>query len=112
MREHELPKPIKKALRSLCHLAHEAELRRALEELSKDFALWKAAKIDSFALSDRIHKFHNGPNREIYLRYTSGLDLCFLVGHAVHEGLITRDSVPKEVFPYLENSLSFLRESQ
>jgi len=112
MQEHELPKSVKKALRSLCHLAHEAALRRALEELSQDVDRWKLAKIDSFELADRIHEFHDGPNREIYLRYTSRANLCLLVSHAVHEGLIPKDSVPKEAFPYLENRLSFLREPQ
>ncbi len=112
MQEHELPKSIKKALRSLCQLAHEAALRRALEDLSQDVDRWKLAKIDSFELADRIHKFHDGPNREIYLRYASRANLCLLVSHAVHEGLIPKDSVPKEVFPYLENSLSFLQVSQ
>lgn len=112
MQEHELPKSIKRALRSLCRLAHEAELRQALEELSQDFNHWKGAKIDSFVLAERIHEFHNGPNRQIYLRYTSRVDLCFLVSQAVHEGLIPKNSIPKEVSPYLEKTLSFLGKSQ
>lgn len=111
MQEHELPKAIKKALRSLCHLAHEAEQRRALEELSQDFDRWKADEIDSFELADRIHTFHNGPNREIYIRYASKVDLRSLVSYAVHEGLIKKESIPKEVAPYLDPELSFQRDS-
>ncbi len=104
MEERELPKSIKKALRSLVGLAHESELGRALEELFGDFRRWKSGEIDSFELSDRIHAFHDGANREIYLRYTSRLDLRFLVQHALEEGLVEKVAVPKEVWPYLKES--------
>jgi hypothetical protein len=102
MGEKELQKSIKKALRSLVGLAHEIELTRALEGLYEDFLRWKSGEIDSFELSDCVHQFHDGPNRDIYLRYTSRLDLRFLVQHALEEGLIQKTSVPKEVWPYLE----------
>ncbi len=98
----ELPKTIKKTMRSLAGLAHETELRRVLEELYGDFQRWKSGEIDSFDLSDRIHTFHDGPNREIFLRYTSRLDLRFLVQYALEEGLIQKTAVPKEAWPYLE----------
>ena len=65
MQKDELPPRIKKAMRSLVGLAREMELKRALEEVHADFQNWKAGGIDSFELSDRIHKFHDGPNREI-----------------------------------------------
>jgi hypothetical protein len=67
----ELPKPIKQAMRSLWGLAQEAELRQALSELGREFDRWKDARIESFELADRIHKFHHGPNQEIYVRYTN-----------------------------------------
>jgi hypothetical protein len=104
MLNRDLPKPIKRAMRSLCGLAHEAELRQALNELSQEFDRWKASQIDSLELADRIHKFHHGSNREIYVRYTSHLPLPFLVRRAIDEGLIQRGSLPKEVLPYLENT--------
>jgi hypothetical protein len=102
MNEHELPKGIKKAMRALVGAAYEAELRRALEDVYKDFQEWKSGGIDSFELSDRIHKFHNGPNRELYLRYTSRLDPRFLIQSGLQEGAIEKSAVPKEVWPYLE----------
>ncbi len=110
MEEHELPKSTKKALRSLRDLAHEAALRRALESLSQDFDRWKKREIDSFELANRIHAFHNGPSREIYNRYTSRLDLTFLVGYAVQEGLIAKESIPEEVLPYLGKVFSLFRK--
>lgn len=104
MLNRELPKPIKRAMRSLCGVAQEAELRQALSDLSREFDHWKASRIDSFELADRIHKFHHGPNREIYVRYTSRLPLPFLIRRAIDEGLIQRDSIPENVLLYLENS--------
>jgi hypothetical protein len=52
-------------MRSRCGLAHEAELRQALSDLSREFDRWKASRIDSFELADRIHKFHHGPNTTV-----------------------------------------------
>ena len=75
MQQNELPKAIKRAMRSLVALAHEAELGRALEELYSDFQRWKAGGIDSFELSDRIHKLHEGPNRKARVR--SSRSYCF-----------------------------------
>jgi hypothetical protein len=100
--ERELPKAIKKTMRLLVGLAHEVELGKALEDLFGEFQAWKSGAIDSFELSDRIHKFHDGPNREIYLRYTSWLDLRSLVYYPLKEGLIQKGAVPNELWPYLE----------
>ena len=105
MQKHELPQSIKKSLRSLSHLAHEEEMRRALKQLNQHFDRWKASEIDSFELADRIHEFHNGPNREIYLRYNSRLDLRILVGHALREGFLERESISKELWPYLDDTI-------
>ena len=89
-------------MRSLVGLAHETELGRALEVLYGDFQKWKSGEIDSFELSDRIHRFHYGANREIYLRYTGRLDHRFLIQCALEEGVMQKTDIPKEVWPYLE----------
>ncbi len=107
MLKEDLPKSVKKALRALRDLAYEAELRRALTNLSQNFERWKAGGISSFDLADRIHEFHDGPNRKLYLLYTGRLDLRFLVSRAVQEGLIKKESIPKEVLPYLQKAPSF-----
>lgn len=102
MSEEDIPKAAKKTMRLLVGLAHEAELGNALDDLFGEFQAWKSGAIDAFELSDRIHKFHDGPNREIYLRYTSRLDLQFLVHCALKNGLIQKSAVPEELRPYLE----------
>ena len=107
----ELPKAIKRALRELAGRAHETLLRRALTDLRREFDAWERSEIDAFELTERVHKFHQGPAQEIYLRFSGGIDLRLLVGYCVHEGLIERESIPAEVFPYLETALSFYREN-
>jgi len=106
MQQSELPKAIKRAMRSLVGIAHETELKRALEELFGSFQEWKSGEIDSIELSDRIHNFHNGPNRDIYLRYASKFDLRILVRQALEERTLEKAAVPKEVWPYLGVSSS------
>ena len=103
----ELPMPIQRTLATLTARAHEAALHRALTGLSREFDRWRRAEIDSLELADRIHEFHDGPNREIYLRYNGKTDLRVLVSHAVHEGLLARESIPPEVMPYLASALQF-----
>jgi hypothetical protein len=102
MQENELPKTIKKALRSLVRIAYDAELSRSLESLSRDFDQWKAGEINSFELADRIHAFHNGPNRDAYVRYTSRVDPRLLVRYALEEGLIKRELIQEEVWQYID----------
>lgn len=106
MQMSKLPRPIKKAFRFIVATAQEAEVRRALESVRRDFGEWKAGKIDSSELADRIHTFDNGPNRDIDVRYMSQLDPHVLVQCAL--GLIKKESIPKELWPYLEG-LSALR---
>src|SRR5690348_13044843 len=90
--------------------SHEAALHRALTGLSREFDRWRRAEIDSLALADRIHEFHDGPNREIYLRYNGKTDPRVLVGHAVHEGLLKRESIAPELMPYLASALQIWEE--
>lgn len=70
MDHHEAPKRIKRLLRELAAKAHEEELRRALTPLAKAFDRWSRGEVDSFELSDLIHEFHQGPSRDLFVRYT------------------------------------------
>jgi hypothetical protein len=98
----DFPKSIRKQFRAVTGALREMELRQALEKLKQDFGEWEEGKIDSFDLSDRIHEFHNGASREIYVRYTSRFDPRMLVRRAIEEGLITLESIPGDLRPYME----------
>jgi hypothetical protein len=112
MQANELPTRIKKAFRPIVAVAHEAELRRSLESLRTDFEEWRVGKTGSFELADRVHAFHNGPNRDIYVRFTNRLDPRALVQYALEEGLIEKGSVPEELRPYLKGFTSVHRRSE
>lgn len=104
----EPPKQLKKELAVISQKVHEAELRRALLSLDKEFALWRAGKMDSFELCERIHKFHVGPNREIHNKHTvlrSQRDL--LIADAIRRGLIKKDELSAELYSYLGRALAF-----
>ena len=49
MEERDIPKTIKKTMRSLVGRAHEVELGKALEELFGEFQTWKSGAIDSLS---------------------------------------------------------------
>jgi len=108
--QRELPKPVKRALRELADRAHEIALRKALTDLDRDFDAWRQGDIDSFELAHRIHEFHQGPDRQIHLRYTRSVDLPFLVVQGVREGLIDLDSIPEEARPHLESIFALYRD--
>jgi hypothetical protein len=75
---------------------HEEAMRRALAVLAADFDRWKPGEIDPFELADRIHKFHDGENREIYTmfshRRSSRLPLQAV--YCLNHGLVKAEDVP------------------
>jgi hypothetical protein len=87
----------KKRLRHLAGVAHERELSKASEALLGEFRRWQAGEIDVFALSDKIHEFHDGTAREIYKLYTI-MDPRFSVARALKEDILARTEVDDEVF--------------
>jgi hypothetical protein len=101
-------KHIKRLLREWSGRAYAEELRRALLPLGKSFDRWRAGDLDSFELSERIHRFHQGPNRELFNRYNSGNTILHLiVARAVFAGILDREQMPEELLEYLAPSLSF-----
>jgi hydroxypyruvate isomerase len=58
-----------KELRRLADEAYRRELDAALREVAAAFGEWEAGKLSGFALSDRIHEFHNGIARDLWHNY-------------------------------------------
>ncbi len=105
------PKSVKRSLRELAGVAYEEEMRRALRQLAESFDAWRAGEIDVWDLDRRIHKYHNGPARELYKQYNeSRVDM--LVAYAIMRGIISQETVPTELGPYLERPLAFYRSME
>lgn len=104
----DIPRRIKRLIRECAAAAEEAELRRALLPLAEAFEQWKRGEIDSFSLQELIHKFHQGPAREIYLRYSRN-NQAALAG-AIATGLLDASAVPLEVLEELARLIECFRD--
>ena len=67
----DVPKRIKRLLREYAAAGHEEELRRALLPVSEAFGRWARRELGSGELSEIIHRFHQGPARELWIRYNT-----------------------------------------
>ena len=104
----ELPKHIKRQLRELAGQAYENELAAELHKLAEHFDEWKAGKIAASNLEHLIHKFHNGPARELFSRYNDP-HVRVMVASAIARGLLDRESVPDDVWPYLQAAVQLFQ---
>ena len=98
-------------LRELTGEAWEAELGEELEKLFEDFTKWLDHGMSALDLSDRIHKFHNGPSRDLYSLYT-GADPAMIVGRAIAMGFIDKESLNDELRLKLAGQISAFRRLQ
>ena len=99
------PKHIKRALRQLAGRAYEVELGRALTALQSQFGRWERGEINAFDLSEEIHRFHQGPARELYLCYATGHPKA-AVAHAIATGILERTQIAPDVLDELAGALS------
>jgi hypothetical protein len=105
------PKRIKRLLREYAGAAHEEELRRALLPVSEAFGRWASGELSSGELSEIIHRFHQGPARELWVRYgTSHLEMP--VAFAITTGVLARETIPAELLEHLAGALRFYEEQQ
>ena len=103
-------KRVKRLLGELAERAYTEALGRALSELHESFHAWQSGHISPFDVSAAIHSFHQGPNRQLYLHYTSSLGREHLVAEAMVDGLLPESAVPEEVRAYLAPWVTRLRE--
>jgi hypothetical protein len=92
----EIPKNIKRMIREWAGVAHDRDLRDALKDLRVQFDRWERGEIDSFELNDLVHKYHNGPSREIWKRYATS-HLRPAVASAVAAGVLRTEELPSEL---------------
>ena len=105
------PKQIKRLLREYAAAAHEEELRRALLPMSEAFGGWERSELGSGELSEIIHRFHQGPARELWVRYNTP-HLEMVVAFAITRGVLGRDTIPTELLEHLAGALRFYEEEQ
>ncbi|MGD0093339.1 MAG: hypothetical protein ABSE73_25770 [Planctomycetota bacterium] len=109
---NDLPKRIKRQVRELADKAYERELRAHLEKLASAFDEWRAGSLGTWELTDRIHRFHDGPNRELFNKYSIGGNAHMYVAHAFVTGLLKESEVPEEVKQGIRNAIAFYRSQE
>ena len=91
----------RKELRRLAGVAYEREFAKALEALEGEFKRWRKNKISAFELSELIHKFHNGPARDLWSFYTTG-PAELNVKHAIAKGVILKNAISAGILEKLK----------
>lgn len=99
----------KRKLRELAGLAYERELGAQLSKLESEFTRWRHGEIDPFELSDRIHRFHDGISRDLYVLYGRPSP-SHSVARAVAFQVLQEAEVPSELLEALERTIHFYRE--
>jgi hypothetical protein len=107
----EIPKRLKRLLRTWAGEAHEEELRRALVPLAQAFDRWKRYDIASSELSNLIHKFHQGPARDLFVKYDTN-HLEAPVAYAIVTGILAKDKIPSELLEHLATWIKFYEERE
>jgi hypothetical protein len=103
-------KRINRLLRELARRAHQEAFGRELSKLQASFHAWQAGELSAFDLNEQIHRFHDGPSRDLYVHYTSRL-YELIVARAVVQGLLSESSLPEEVRVHLSLSIAGEREA-
>jgi len=86
----------RRKLRELAGVAYTRELSAELAKLDRDFGQWRSGEIDPFELTDRIHRFHDGISRDLYVLYRD-LPSGHSVARAVVLQLLQESEVPSEI---------------
>ena len=105
------PKRIKGLLREYAGAAHEEELPRALVTVAEAFKRWEHGDLASGDLSEIIHRFHQGPARDLYVRYNT-VRLELAVAYAITAGILDRQTIPAELLAHLAGPLQFYEAEQ
>ena len=100
----DLTKAQRRELRRIAGLAHDRELAAALATVEEQFRRWRSGEIGPQDLNEAIHRFHQGPSRQLWLRYSDGL-VEFAALDAVQRGVVAASEVAPEVLDILKPRL-------
>ncbi|GAK56443.1 hypothetical protein U27_03405 [Candidatus Vecturithrix granuli] len=103
------PQQIKHQLHELAMIATEAELFLQLTELAEKFESWKQDAISSRELRHILLTYVDGPSRELFRRNRELPD-DIVVADAIVRGLLNKDDIAEELWPYLQNGVQFYQD--
>lgn len=88
-------KSVRRLIGQWNNIAYERELRAALTELLQVFHEWEAGKLNSFEMSEAIHKYHDGTARTLYKLYAMDCSReDWLLDAAVSHGIVSKEELP------------------
>ena len=102
----ETPKRLKRLVREWANVAHDRDLRKALNELRSQFDRWDRGEITSFELNDLVHRYHQDTSREIWKRYATN-HLEPAVASAVVAGGLRKEELPPELVKHIASLIEF-----
>jgi hypothetical protein len=105
----EFTKRQRKLFRELAAKAHERDVRRHLEKLHAEFERWREGEIETWDLTDAIHRFHNGPDRKLFGMYNTRGMAHIIVARAVAAGLLNEEEVAAEIREIVASDLEFFQ---
>lgn len=97
-------KEIKRMIREWCGTAYKRELDAELTKLYEQFHQWHRGTLSPFDLSEEIHKFHQGPARDLYVSYEMGPGGMgeLSINSAIARGVINREELPDELLTAIQ----------
>jgi hypothetical protein len=98
-------KHIRKLLRKWADEAYFRELNTHLEILHEQFHHMEKGSITAFELSEHIHEFHQGPARDLYVKYGNDRNTDWLVAVAISDNLISKGELEPELLEALADRL-------
>ena len=100
----DLTKGQQRELRRIARLAYDREVSAALTALEEQFHRWRSGDIGPHDLTDAIHTFHQGPNRELWARYSDGAAYLSAVA-AVGRGVVAEHEVAADLLEMIKSHL-------
>jgi hypothetical protein len=104
----DLTKSQRRRIRELAGMAYDRELARELTALETEFVRWRAGSINVHDLCERIHEFHQGPNRRLFMTYT-GSTIELALAAAIANGIITEAEAGPDILGLLRSGIEFAR---
>jgi hypothetical protein len=109
MREH--ANHIKKVVWHYAALAHEEELRGALEALAAKFDQCGQGPLSSGGLSEALDELHQGPSRAFFKWYNEPSPLDMAVAQAIVIGVLDERQIESGLLDHLASVIQFYRET-